>query len=414
MSPWLPALLFGLAAVPVAAQPRPVQPPTAPAIQPPTAPAIRLESVVPGRVTAGTPTDVTIAARIPSGLAVRSVTLLRLNQAGALVSRVPMRDDGQNGDAARADRVYTARVTLNEPRAGKLPFQVELEARPQSSIAPAPSAVTRSAVFEVVVDPQPPAPTVTFLALDPPSIEAGTATEVTISVAVSGAGPPRSVDLVRVDPGSDERVLNRFKPESGTRYLSRSRFQESRPGVVTLQARALFGQAAAGAAQTVVSAPFRLRVTQPATPEAPTVTSGGLTLSVPTAWHVQQATLQAGGPIALRNTAAALPKGGVLPRGVCEIEATSTPLPAGSMRDVATQELEPRTIDTVEVAGRPAIRASYRDDFGPDLAYEGVAVYIQGQTRLYKIFLAYGAGDAVASRCRDAFDRVIASTRVDQ
>lgn len=377
--------------------------------------------MVPGRVTVGTPTEVTIAARIASGLAVRSVMLVRLNQAGAVTSRLPMQDNGQNGDTARADRVYTARVTLNEPRAGKVPFQVLLEARPQSSIAGAPSAITRSAVFEIVVDPQAsapttpqvPAPTVTFLAFDPPSIESGKATEVTISVAVTGAESPRSVDLVRVDPGSDEQILSRFTRESGTRYLSRRRFLESRPGsVVTLRARAFFGQTAA-ANRPVVSAPFTLPVTQPAAPEIPTVTSRGLTLSVPTAWHLQQGTLKAGGPIALRNTAAPLPQGGVLPPGVCEIEATSTPLPAGSLRDFVTQELQPQTIETVEIAGRQAVRASYRDEYAPNLEYEGVAVYIQGRSRLHKIFLAYRAGDPAASQCRDAFGRVVASSRVE-
>jgi hypothetical protein len=401
MSPPLPVLLLGLAAVSAAAQP----------LQPRAAIAIRVESVVPRRITAGTPTEVTIAARIPAGPAVRGVTLLRLNQAGAPLSRVAMRDDGQNGDAARADRVYAARVTLNEPRAGTVRFQVELEARPPATAVAAPSAITRSVVFEVVVDQPAPAPTVTLLALDPPSIEAGTATEVTISVAVTGA-VPRSVELVRVDPGSDGQVVNRFERD-GTRYLVRRRFQEPRPGTVVLRARAVFGGAAA-AAQPVTSAPFTLRVVpRPTPPAAPTVSSGGLTVSVPAEWHVQQATLAAGGPIALRNSAAQLPQGGVLPPGVCEIEATSTALSGRSVRDVATRELEPRTIETVQVAGRPAVRVSYQDEFAPNLTYEGVAVYIEGRNRLHKIFLAHRAGDRAAARCLDAFNRVVASSRVE-
>ena len=308
---------------------------------------------------------------------------------------------------------YTARVTLNEPRAGTVPFQVELEARPQATAVAAPSAITRSAVFEVVVDQPAPPSTVTLLALDPASIEAATATEVTISVAVTGAVPPRAVELVRVDPGSNGQVLNRFEREGGTRYRLRRRFQEPQPGTITLLARAVFGGAAA-AGQTVTSAPFTLRVVaRPGPPEEPTVSSGGLTVSVPAGWLVQQATLAAGGPIALRNSAAQRPRGGVLQPGMCEIEATSTALSGRSMRDVATQELEPRTIETVQVAGRPAVRASYRDEFSPTLAYEGVAVYIEGRNRLSRIFLSHRAGDPTASRCVDAFARVVASSRVE-
>jgi hypothetical protein len=117
---------------------------------------IGIEMIAPDRVTAATPTAVIIAARIPDGLSVRSVMLTRLNNAGSAARRITMLDDGRNGDVERGDRVYTAKLSLDEPRAGRVRFQVVLQARPTAS-PPKPVVTARSDIFEVAVVEPPPA-----------------------------------------------------------------------------------------------------------------------------------------------------------------------------------------------------------------------------------------------------------------
>ncbi len=90
-----------------------------------TPPAIAAPTATPNVITVSTSTQVLFTVSIPEPtLDLASVNLLRINADGTSTVVAPMVDNGQNGDQKPGDKMFTARLTLNEPQAGDLRFQV--------------------------------------------------------------------------------------------------------------------------------------------------------------------------------------------------------------------------------------------------------------------------------------------------
>ena len=88
--------------------------------------AIGAPSLSPSHVIAGTPTAVTVSVSItdPKYIA-GSANLQRLRADGTVQAVVGLlRDDGLNGDAVAGDKIYTLRITVQEPSAGTVSFRV--------------------------------------------------------------------------------------------------------------------------------------------------------------------------------------------------------------------------------------------------------------------------------------------------
>ncbi|MCC6396714.1 MAG: PEP-CTERM sorting domain-containing protein [Bacteroidetes bacterium] len=92
---------------------------------PVTPPPVSAPTATPNIVTVATPTPVLFTVSIPEPtLNPASVNLLRVNLDGSSTVIAQMLDNGQNGDEKSGDKVFTARLTLNEVQPGTLGFQV--------------------------------------------------------------------------------------------------------------------------------------------------------------------------------------------------------------------------------------------------------------------------------------------------
>jgi len=96
---------------------------SAPMLQTTNPPAVAAPTITPNIITVNTPTQVVATVHIPEST-VTGVNLLRLNSNGSSTVVAQMVDNGQNGDATAGDKNFTARLTLNEPQAGEVRFQV--------------------------------------------------------------------------------------------------------------------------------------------------------------------------------------------------------------------------------------------------------------------------------------------------
>ncbi len=92
---------------------------------PTTTPIVDTPTATPNIITVGTSTQVLFTVSIPEPtLNLASVNLLRVNPNGNSTIAAQMVDNGQNGDQQPGDKVFTAKLTLNEPQAGDVKFQV--------------------------------------------------------------------------------------------------------------------------------------------------------------------------------------------------------------------------------------------------------------------------------------------------
>ena len=86
--------------------------------------AIATPTATPNIITVSTPTQVVFTVSIPEPtLNPASVNLLRVNPSGTSTIAAAMLDNGQNGDQQPGDKIFTARLSLNEPQAGEVKFQ---------------------------------------------------------------------------------------------------------------------------------------------------------------------------------------------------------------------------------------------------------------------------------------------------
>ena len=95
-------------------------------------PSVGAPSAIPSAVAVNTPTVVTVIAYVadPSVLP-GGVNLLRLQPSSAVPLVLPgvLRDDGQGGDAAPGDRIFTGKFTFNEPSPGQIRLQLSVAFR---------------------------------------------------------------------------------------------------------------------------------------------------------------------------------------------------------------------------------------------------------------------------------------------
>ncbi len=135
--------------------------------------------------------------------------------------------------------------------------------------------------------------------------------------------------------------------------------------------------------------------------------SKGLSIRYPAGWKLSQEILQLGGPIALR-TFGTHTQGDVIPSGGATIDITNVPGGTQALEDTAQAELGsggmPQFVD-----GKAALRVYYMDEFTPDLVYENIAVYVADGTQLYKFFLSFRAGDPGKEKFVGNFDHILAS-----
>jgi hypothetical protein len=88
-------------------------------------PPVGAPTAIPNIITVGTPTPVVFIVSIPDPtLNPASVNLLRVAANGSSTVVAQMLDNGQNGDQKPGDKVFTARLTLNETTPAELKFQV--------------------------------------------------------------------------------------------------------------------------------------------------------------------------------------------------------------------------------------------------------------------------------------------------
>lgn len=93
--------------------------------QPPASPSVAGPTASPNLITVNTPTQVLFTVSIPDPtLNPAGVNLVRINTNGGSTVAAQMVDNGQNGDQQPGDKVFTARLTLTEPQAGELKYQV--------------------------------------------------------------------------------------------------------------------------------------------------------------------------------------------------------------------------------------------------------------------------------------------------
>ena len=90
---------------------------------------VTIREIAPKRVVAGAPTAVTITAGLRVPYPSLEVMLVRLTPAGERSTEVRMEHIGDRGDARDRELLYRARVTVNEPSAGKAKFQIVWSAK---------------------------------------------------------------------------------------------------------------------------------------------------------------------------------------------------------------------------------------------------------------------------------------------
>ncbi len=145
------------------------------------------------------------------------------------------------------------------------------------------------------------------------------------------------------------------------------------------------------------------RTTAQPLPIIPTITgtsevlaAKGLELAFPTTWHLDEPSLDIGGPISLNNFGGAYRQGGLRPSGGAEIDITVVQLPALTLEEAITRDLQGTTFEStadVQVGGESGIEVIYSFELIPSLEERNTVVYVPHNQLLYKFFLSYQLGD---------------------
>ena len=156
-------------------------------------------SLSPSAVTAGAATAVTVVVSItdPKYLA-GSANLQRLRPDGTVLSVVgTLRDDGLNGDAVAGDKVYSVRITVQEPSAGNVRYQV-------SAAFSGEIKRTVTSPMTLTVNPAGPAPVIDAATISPASTAAGVALLSTVTATITNTQViASSVVLQKLGPGGN-------------------------------------------------------------------------------------------------------------------------------------------------------------------------------------------------------------------
>jgi hypothetical protein len=88
-------------------------------------PTVGATAAAPTSITVGVPTTVTVTSQITDpSLITTGINLLRLTSGTTSTILAQLHDDGLDGDATAGDKIFSARVTLNEATAGQVQLQV--------------------------------------------------------------------------------------------------------------------------------------------------------------------------------------------------------------------------------------------------------------------------------------------------
>jgi len=372
-------------------------------------PNVEITQLSPTQITAGVPTSIRVTARVElSGFRVEKAEVTRL---GALKS-------------VRKETAFeTFEATLQVPPLNPGTFSIVAVAYvvPAASEFATPQRVMSSAqVLRVeavspppLLPPPPPppaAPSITITDVQPRQIRQGVATDVVVTAALSqGRWSVKSGQLL--EQGAQQPLASLQSSGTPTTLTARFVAQRAALGSIPLIARVEVSQIAGAAAQVLraESSVFLLQVIPAPVTQ---VQDKGLVLTVPEGFSRVDTKganiLMTNGPIA---------RGGIASQGVCLIEATRIQRsPAAPTRALMASETEvPNAqIQTLRVAGRPAFRATYREEIGPGHSLDYVAVYVESPNAIHKFFVSFLADDAVGDRCRRSLDSVLASARITE
>ena len=116
------------------------------------APAVGPVAITPATAVVGVPTVVTVTALIEDPLLIpASVNLQQIDATGKVVAIVgTLRDDGTNGDVVAGDKVFSARVTLNEAQEGSVSLRVSAAFKGLLMRVFSPTLTVRAAQGEAV------------------------------------------------------------------------------------------------------------------------------------------------------------------------------------------------------------------------------------------------------------------------
>ncbi len=145
------------------------------------------------------------------------------------------------------------------------------------------------------------------------------------------------------------------------------------------------------------------RTTAQPLPIIPTITgtsevlaAKGLELTLPATWHLDEPSLDIGGPISLNNFGGAYRQGGLRPLGGAEIDITVVQLPALTLEEAITRDLQGTTFEStadVQVGGESGIEVIYSFELISSLEERNAVVFVPHNQLLYKFFLSYQLGD---------------------
>ena len=235
----------------------------------------------PGSITAGTPATVrfTVAISDPNYQA-GSANVQRLNPDGSVQGVAGLlRDDGQQGDAAAGDQVYTLSLPLQEAAAGTLRFQVSAAYKRELKR-------TVSAPLSLTVEPATAAPAFRAARLSVTSVAAGSGVVALASAELEGTAAPAGMVLQKIDSAGnvlaslgtlhDDGAEGDAAAADGT-YSVRATLLENIPGTLLYRIAATFP----GVAQPVYSAQLSVAVTGIATGVTITTPASGAYLNTP-------------------------------------------------------------------------------------------------------------------------------------
>ena len=260
----------------------------------------------PANITAGSPATVKISVAIgdPNYLA-GSANVQRLNADGSVQSVAGLlRDDGQQGDAAAGDQIYTLSLPLQEAAAGTVRFQVSAAYKRELKR-------TVSAPLTLTVDAATAVPAFKAARLSVASTAAGIGVVALASAEFDGApSAPSSIVLQKLDGAGNVLATLGELHDDGAEgdaaagdgsYSVRATVLENTPGTVLYRIAASFS----GVAQTVYSERLSVAITGSATGVAISSPASGAYLNTP----VITVTGQAGDPaarVSLNGVAATL------------------------------------------------------------------------------------------------------------
>jgi hypothetical protein len=239
-------------------------------------------SLNPSVVTAGTASEVTVTVSItdPKYLA-GSGNVQRLRPDGTIQAVVgTLRDDGLNGDAVAGDKIYSARLTVQEPAAGSVRYQV-------SAAFSGEIKRSFSTPMTLTVNPAGPAPVIDAASLSPASTPAGVALLATATARISSAQViPSSIVLHKLGTGGNvvatvgtlhDDGLDGDAVAGDKTYSLRTTVLENTPGSTSYRVAANFQ----GYAQQVTSGNLPVAITGSATGIAITAPANAAYLNTP-------------------------------------------------------------------------------------------------------------------------------------